>query len=351
MLREVAIVNFRNIERVDLSPAPGVNFIFGDNGAGKSSLLEAVDFLSRGRTFRTRLSRTLIREGNRELTVSAALEGGARLGSRRRVSGPGVARAEIRMGGREAASQADMAAALPVTVFHTGAQRQAQSEAGHWRNVLDWGVFHVKPAFRAAWRNYRGALRQRNTLLREPLPNGALGQWNEQLAKQAQILDSARSDYTEKLIAEVEASAAAQGKPLRVAYFRGWPAEEDLGRLLDKAETDDRRVGYTRHGPHRATLRLSWERTPASERASRGEQKNIAALLMLAQVRLFTELTGRRCVVMVDDLAAEFDERRQNWLLEELERTGQQVFVTSAEASLATNEARVFRMEGGRLSD
>ncbi len=353
MLRELTVVNFRNIERIDFSPGSGINFIFGDNGAGKSSLLEAVDFLSRGRTFRTRLSRALIREGSGGLVVSATLEDGRRLGTRREAGEASPAnRGETRLDGEDVSTQAEMAAALPVAVFHAGAQRLAQSESRHWRNTLDWGVFHVKPAFRGAWQTYSRALRQRNALLRASSSSASLAQWGGQMAAQAATLDSNRRDYAEKLIASAGAAAAAQGVPLEIKYVRGWPEGSDLSQVLAEAEPGDRRIGYTRQGPHRATLRLSWDGAPATERASRGQQRSIAALLMLAQIRLFTELSGRRCVVMVDDLAAEFDEHRRRWLLEGLAQTGQQVFVTAADEALkrsVADDVRMFHMKHGRL--
>ncbi len=363
VLHELTAVNFRSIESISLSPGPGINFVFGDNGAGKSSLLEAVDFLSRGRTFRTRLSRALIREGCNHLIISATLKDGRRLGAQRGRSGnpsdpegagnPGEGYTGGRIDGQEISSQAEMAAALPVITFHADAQRHVQSEARHWRNRLDWGVFHVKHSFRDAWKEYRRALRQRNELLRNPSPGGALKQWNRQMAERAETLDSDRSDYAGKLIAEVEAMATSLGFPLGIRYARGWADGKAFLEVLDEAEAGDRQVGYTRQGPHRATLRLFWEGMPASERASQGQRKSIAALLLLAQVRLFTALSGRHCVVLVDDLAAEFDAHGRRWLLEGLEGTRQQIFVTATDqvpGLVPRGEAKMFHMEHGRFS-
>lgn len=359
MLCELTVANFRNLKHIQLSPGPRVNIVSGGNGAGKSSLIEAMDFLSRGRTFRTRLSRPLIRDGNDELTVSAALDAGRHLGIRRQVNA-GEAKTSLRIDGENASSQAEMAAALPFIVFHAGHLKLVRSESQHWRNMLDWGVFHVKPLFRDAWRLYRRALRQRNLLLRESHGNrqgkggdGTLASWNRQMAEQAEILDSCRRDYAEALIATTEAMASAQNAPLGVRYSRGWPTEKgDFLRLLEESDPGDRRVGYTRYGPHRAALRLLWDGEPASERASRGQQKSAAAMLMLAQIRLFVEASGRSCVVAVDDLAAEFDERHRHWLLGELESTGQQVFVTVIDPFPlgGAPEARVFHMKHGEIS-
>ena len=352
MLRELTVTNFRNIKQLSFSPSPQINFIFGDNGAGKSSLLEAVDFLSRGRTFRTRLSRNLIREGSESLTLSATLESGRKIGAQRKGK-PGEISVENRLDGENVQAQAEMAAALPAIIFCAEVQKQAQSESKRWRNLLDWGVFHVKPAFRDAWKAYRRALRQRNTLLHQPASGQALMQWNQQMMKQAEILDSSRRAYAEQLIAAAEARAAAEQLPLRIQYVRGWPEEDDFGKVLKEAEADDRKAGYTRYGPHRATLRLLWEGRPLAQRASRGQQKSIGALLLLAQVHQFASLSDHRCVVMVDDLAAEFDERHCRWLLDELEGTGQQVFITATEDDpgfLTSGKVKRFHMKHGDLS-
>ncbi len=358
MLHRLTVAGFRNIERAEISLGQKLNFIIGDNGAGKSSLLEAVDFLSRGRTFRTRVTRALLREGSQEMLVSAVLKDGRRLGVRRALStARASAESEMRIDGQAARTQAEMAAALPVVVFHAGTAGQAKSETRHWRSVLDWGVFHVKPAFRDAWRAYQHALRQRNALLQEApstAGNGTMAQWNQQMAQQGEILDECRREYSRRLIALVEAAATARGDPFDVAYFRGWPEGCDLERALDADEPGDRRVGYTRRGPHRATWRLFWGGERASERASRGQMKSVSTAIMLAQVQLFSESNERGCVVMVDDLTSEFDERHSRRLLENLERTGQQVFVTATEETpdiTGCAAARRFRIERGKVSE
>ena len=352
MLHELTLLDFRNIQNIHFPPDSQINLIFGDNGAGKSSLLEAIDFLSRGRSFRTRLVRTLIREGCESLTVAAVLESGHRLGTRR-IKDRNVIRTESYLDSEAIPTQAQAAAALPVIVFHTNLAKQTQSDAKRWRSLLDWGVFHVKPAFSAAWKKYRHVLRQRNRLLLDRATHAALAAWDQQLVEQSEILDTLRREYAGRLINEVSTATAEHAFPLDLDYVRGWDEQRDLGSVLAEAEADDRRVGYTRYGPHRATLRLFWERVPVSERASQGQQKMIAAHLVLAQVRLFAGLSKQRCVVLVDDLVAAFDERHCRWMLEELAKTGQQVFITAThdiKDFAAGTTAKRFHMKHGELS-
>ena len=355
MLQELTVVNFRNIENIRFQPHPQINFILGDNGAGKSSLLEAVDFLSRGRTFRTRLSRAIIREGSQQLSVSATLKLGLHLGARRKAAtSTQKPQTENRVNGQIASSQAKMASLLPLVVFHAGHLNSGRSETGHWRSVLDWGVFHVKPAFQDAWVSYRRATRQRNNLLKKPSRSQELAPWNQKMIEQSEILDACRRNYAEKIIDQVQMTATRQNTPLSVEYIAGWPQKKGgFKQVLEEAESGDRHVGYTRYGPHRATLRLLWDGFPASERASQGQQKGIAALFMLVQVRLFVELSGRNCVVMIDDWAAEFDKHRREWLFEELMQIDQQVFVTDTEMPVLSanldKKAKVFHMKHGCL--
>ncbi len=356
MLHQLTVSGFRNIERVELSPGQKLNFIIGDNGAGKSSLLEAVDFLSRGRTFRTRLTRPLFREGSREMIISAALRDGRRLGIRRMSPAACVpAASETRIDGEAVRTQSEMAAALPVVVFHAGTTGQARSETRHWQGVLDWGVFHMEPSFRKAWQAYQHALRQRNALLLEQPRAPAsrtMAQWNQRIVQQGGMLDTFRRKYSKRLVALVEAAATEKGDPLEMAYFRGWPEGRDLEQILEADESGDRRIGYTRRGPHRATWRLLWDGEQASERASRGQLKNISTIIMLAQVQLFSEFSQHGCVVMMDDLTSEFDEQHSQSLLEDLERTEQQVFVTATEKTsgmVGCRDAKLFRIEQGQI--
>lgn len=357
MLRQLTVAGFRNIEHAELSPGQKLNFIIGDNGAGKSSLLEAVDFLSRGRTFRTRLTRALFRKGGQEMMISAVLEDGRRLGIRR-ISPANFtpSESEMRIDGQAVRAQAEMATALPVVIFHAGATGQTKSESRHWQGVLDWGAFHMEPAFRGAWRAYQQALRQRNALLTgrpNALTSSTLEQWNRQMAQQGGMLDAFRREYSKRLIPLVETAAAAKGDPLEMTYFKGWAEDCDLEQILDDDEPGDRQIGYTRRGPHRATWRLLWDGERASERASRGQLKDISTMITLGQVQLFSEFNQHGCIVMMDDLTSEFDEQHSRSLLESLERTGQQIFVTATEeisGMMDCRDAKLFRIERGKIS-
>ena len=118
---------------------------------------------------------------------------------------------------------------------------------------------------------------------------------------------------------------------IKLGYRRGWSQSEVLGSALDAALSQDRRLGYTRLGPHAADLGIHCDGARAAARVSRGQQKALVAALVCAQARLYRRHQGRDCVLLVDDLPAELDGERRGRLTRALVELPVQVFVTSIE--------------------
>ena len=350
-LTRLALRDFRCFTDLELDLSPRANLITGANASGKTSLLEGVFFLGRSRSFRTPKSEQLVRHGAEGFIVSGQLrgEGG--------ILALGIAKGhkglEARIGGQPVQSLAQLAERLPVQLFDAGAHQLIEGGPRHRRQFLDWGVFHVEPGFLTVWRRYQRALKQRNALLRQRAGEDLLKTWEPELAEAGFLLDQNRRTYLADLesLALEWASRLLGGMELSFQYLRGWGEGRSLEEALAVGRQRDREQGVTQAGPHRAELALRLGGLPADQQVSRGQQKVLAGALLLAQAMHLRRSTGRACVLLLDDLAAELDGSHLGRFQDLVQETEAQVFLTSVEAGRAGRwpEARMFHVEQGKI--
>ena len=350
-LKSLRVEQFRCIELADLAPDESQNLIIGPNASGKTSLLEAIFFLGRGRSFRARGSRGVARQGAQEFTVAAKVVDNGR---RRQIGvGGGGAGTIARIDGEPAASLAELATILPVQVIDPGVHELIEGGPDHRRRFLDWGVFHVEPVFLQAWRRYRRVLRQRNAVLKHDPGEAALRPWDEQLTTAGVQVDAARRAYMASFLPELRDRAEEIADfELAAEYRSGWPAGKSLAEALAQSLDRDRETGVTQVGPHRGDVVFRRLDRRLASRVSRGQQKLAAAALVIAQTALFCRHAGRRCVLLVDDPAAELDKAGRARLLGAIEGLDCQLFLTALETESVTPNGphRLFHVEQGRFS-
>lgn len=354
-LRRLELYDFRCFAQAALEPDPGFTLILGPNASGKTSLLEAVFFLGRGRSFRTAATESLVREGTAGFQIRGRLADAAG-----RDVPLGLAwqagRFEARFDAQPVATLVELARHFPVLVIDSDVHRLI-AEGPRWRRrYLDWLVFHVEPDFFAVWRRYQRALRQRNALLRSSSSLREQETWEKELVAAGEALDERRRKGLAALAALAGrlASEALGGLPVELAYRPGWSAELSFADALAEGRSRDQALGQTRVGPHRADLTLRVAGQPADEWVSRGQQKALAVALVLAQARLLAQVTGRHPLLLVDDLPAELDAEHQERVWRLLTETGGQVLMTAihrqALPETLVARARLFHVEQGRLS-
>jgi len=305
-LRRVRITAFRCIAAAELALDAGRNYIYGANGAGKTSILEAVFLLGRGRSFRTRHTRSLVRHGEESLTVYGEVEDGPRI---RRVGAAFQGgHLDKRLDGESATGSA-LAEILPIQSLGPDSHELIEGGPSGRRRLLDWGVFHVERGYLETWRRYRRSLGQRNTALKAAAtPNSELRAWTAGLIEAGEEMDRWRAAYVARLAERVaEQGRALLGRDLTLDYRRGWPAEQGLAEALASSETRDRLSGHTELGPHRADIGVYVEGRKVETVASRGQQKLVAAALILGQEQVLSAANGAKGVLLVDDPAAELD--------------------------------------------
>lgn len=352
-LRRVDIRNFRCWERCRIDPASGLNLIIGENASGKTSLLEAIYFLGRARSFRQTPPNRLIRRGADVFNLNAEVVSEdrrpLRIGIERK---PGNTR--LRLDGREDVPLLDLVSALPVQVIDPNIHRLLEEGPRHRRRYLDWGVFHVEHGFFPAWRRYRRALRQRNGALRRGLPKTDVIVWDSELVHAAKDVDACRRSYLhalERVLPEMVGEILGEGEVV-LDYHPGWPLDEDYGSALLHSLERDRRMGFTQHGPHRADLRVRVASMTARDWVSRGQQKVLTAALLLAQAALLDRRRGIRPVLLIDDLAAELGGTYRAAVMRAIGRLRGQCFLTFLDEALVpegTGECAMFHVEHGRV--
>ncbi len=350
-ISELRIQNFRCFTKCDIEPGSGINLIVGDNASGKSSLLEAIFYLGRGRSFRRTPSSRVVRTGTKSFAISGTIKSETRRPLRIGVErDAGTQR--FKVGTQENAAVLDLVSALPLQIIDPNLHRLLEDGPDYRRRYMDWGVFHVEQNFYPAWRRYRRALRQRNSALRNGQPKTSVIAWNAELVQSALKVDACRRGYIESLSAVMP---SMMGKVLGdgevvLDYQPGWPKDQELGEALARGLEGDQRSGFTRVGPHRADLRVQVDTLIAKDWASRGQQKVITAILLLAQAALLDSRRGIKPLLLIDDLAAELGASYRESLISAVQQLKGQCFLSFLDQTLAPqgiNDVAMFHVEHG----
>lgn len=325
-----------------------VNLVTGANGAGKTSLLEAIYLLGRGRSFRTRHTERLVAHDAARLTVFGRTDAPnfptVGLGYDRQ-SG-----LQARVGGREVRSLAELSEAFPVQIMDPGIHRLVEEGPAYRRRWLDWGVFHVEPGFVQAWTEHARTLKQRNAALKRRVDPGP---WEPELVRHGTLLSLARARTVRRLEPYWRQTLTALlGEPVSLSYYQGWSQDKTLAEALATQRTRDLERGSTGQGAHRFDVRLSIKGRSAREVLSRGQQKLLGAALALSMARLAGSEGRRPPTVLLDDPAAELDREHTDALVSEIRTLQGQLVVTALHREEARfgHPDRAFHVEQGRVT-
>jgi DNA replication and repair protein RecF len=339
---------FRCLTAVELELDPKANLFIGPNASGKTSLLEAAFFLSRGRSFRSRRREALIAHGADDFVLAAQVQGLTRvipLGVRATRGDT-----EWRVGGAAAASIADLAEQFPAQVIDPEVHKLLEEGPGRRRRFLDWGVFHVEHGFLPNWRRYHLALRQRNAALKKDATDTDLVAWERELASSGEALASQRSGYIEGLATPLaRIGGALLDEPIALVHQRGWDPDRPLLDALAADRNRDRRYRATQVGPHRCDITVLVGGQLAKDRVSRGQQKLVAAGLILAQLEIQERERPGRSALLLDDPAAELDGENLKRLMALVREVPAQLWVTSLKHEIAglVHGGEVFHVKHG----
>jgi DNA replication and repair protein RecF len=354
ILGELTLRDLRCIEQAELSLHPGRNLVWGGNGSGKTSLLEGIFLLGRGRSFRTRNSERLVRHGQGRLVVFGRTENsGPDAGGFVHAVGVEVDRREgtrARIDAAAVGSLADLSRVFPVQVIDPEIHKLIEEGGRRRRRWLDWAVFHVEPQFADWWVRYGRAVRQRNAALR--VRGGGTKPWDVEVAALGERISEARRGVVEQMQPYWREVVAGLACPVgELQYFRGWGAQHSLAEALEASRARDELRGLTHMGPHRADVLIRVGGRLAREVLSRGQQKLMAVALTLAQLRLLREVSGTTPTLLLDDPSAELDAEHLGHFVRQIAPLGCQLVITSLhpETPAFGTPDRVFHVEQGRV--
>ncbi|GGC10582.1 DNA replication and repair protein RecF [Marinobacterium zhoushanense] len=359
LISQLQVRNVRNLSAVELQPASRINLLYGENGSGKTSLLEAIHLLGLGRSFRTQQYRQLIQSERDELLVFSQIDPFNRGESRPL----GVSRARegelrVRYAG-ESIGSAELASLMPLLVINSDTFALLEGSPSVRRQFIDWGGFHSDPGFIRLWRGFHRVLKQRNSLLKcGKIDSRVRALWDTELVAFAEPLTALRSAYVEALIPVFEEilSELLSGVQVQLRFSAGWDAKRSLAQVLEENFERDLRQGFSSSGPQRADLRFRVEGQDAAERLSRGQKKLVVSALKLAQGALFHRQSQRACVYLIDDLPSELDERHCRQFCRFLEKSANQCFITCVDPGLLSRVWKedtalaLFRVDQGTIS-
>ena len=358
-LKRLFIQHLRNLDSIDISPSEQVNLIFGENGSGKTSILEAINVLGVGRSFRSHKHKPLINHQQDSFTVFGKVNAEGTeipVGINRQSNGT----ATFKANGALVPSAAALASYLPIQVINSDTFQLLEGSPKVRRQFMDWLVFHVEPGFFQVWKDAQRCLKHRNSLLRrDRMDRFELATWDKELAQYSEQIHAYRqvcmTKFFETFYSLIQEFIAIEG--IELTYYCGWDQNKDYASILADSVEKDRRQGFTQIGSHRADLRIAVKGFPAAEVLSRGQQKLLVCALKIAQGYVFSRLTERRCIYLIDDLPAELDEQHRYLLVKWLDSMGTQTFVTGVEQQILVDawrqlpgtEIKLFHVEQGKI--
>jgi DNA replication and repair protein RecF len=349
IIQELKVNNLRNLSSVNIELSTGVNLIVGPNASGKTSLIEAVYLLGRGKTFRETRLENIIQDGKESTTIFAKMVGNKRETIGLIKNRKGI---EISINGNRQNRVSTLADHFPINLITPKTHEIIEAGPEIRRRFLDWAVFHVEPTYKNIVSSYLKLVKERNHLLKND--HSLLTLWEASIEKQADIINKYRNAYLTKLTPHFnEVVTSYKNMPhLILSYNQGSDSSRSLSAVLRSKRDIDISRGFTSAGPHRADLKILIDSKMAKSRLSRGEQKIATVALIVAQIKLLNEVANKKPLLLIDDLAAELDEKNRQTTLSLIRGIGIQVLLTSTSKNLiplVENET-VFHVEQGMVS-
>ena len=365
-LDRLRLYDFRNYTHLDAEFVPGVNLLVGDNAQGKTNLLEAIGYLSTGRSFRTAKPQELIRFGAEFCDLQAEITGAAREQTLRAVLFAARRPRQLYIGGVKQKSAAGLSGVLTTVLFCPEELQVLRGGAAGRRKLLDTALCQLRPAYAAALAEYGRLQEQKSRILKdhavmpsllEPLP-----EYNYRMAQVGAVLIEYRARYLCALEAAAEAyhrEFSGGREQLRLRYqtvstiedpFA--PRKELFEAILLHQERHYRaelESGQCLTGPHKDDFEASIDEKPVKSFASQGQTRTASISLKLAERELLRRDTGEEPVLLLDDVLSELDARRQDFVLNQI-RTGQ-VFITCCETDRLTDLGKTMHIAAGALRE
>ena len=354
--------DYRNYERADISPCPGITVLHGANAQGKTGVLEAVYLCCTGRSHRTSRDKELIRWDQPQGLVQLSVD---------REDGiheidiklSAIARKQVLINGSPISRSGELMGHANGVLFSPEDLRMVKDGPAERRRFIDMELSQIKPAYYYALQRYHRALTQRNAVLKEaqrsPAILSTLDQWDEQLAHCGAQIIGHRRKFIAKLhdsASDIHKDITAGIEDLQVRYDESLLADADGSALveafikaLQMAKNNDMRRMTTTIGPHRDDLSLTINGVDVRAYGSQGQQRTCALSLKLSELNVMKQATGEWPILMLDDVMSELDPNRRRQLFGRLEGIQTLVTCTDPDDLAGAEVGMMVKVENGHI--
>lgn len=304
---ELFTANFRNLESSKIALHNDLNFIIGDNGSGKSSLLESLFYLGHGKSFRTSNIESLINTQFSDFIISVKTKENYQLGIQRNRLGE----VKIKVNGSKQTKLSELAKNIAVQIVTPESFKLFFGGPKERRKFVDLGMFHVEHNFSEDWKSFSRVLKQRNSCLRNKSSHQQLPYWTEEFCNYSNVIAQYRSKYILALKDELNSWLKVLlpniEDEINIQYRQGWHGKKELMAVLEQNREKEIERGYSLFGAHKFDLRFLVNNLSIEHTLSRGQQKLFLIALTYAQSKLIEQVKRLKPILLIDDIGAELD--------------------------------------------
>ncbi|WP_068547035.1 DNA replication/repair protein RecF [Thalassotalea crassostreae] len=328
-ITKLSVNNFRNLAATNNSFDEKLNLIIGNNGSGKSSLLESIFFLGHGKSFRTTRIENLVSKEHDAFVVSARDDKSNQLGVQRYKDGL----FNIKINGDSKFRLSDLAKNIAVQVITPETFRLFFGGPKERRKFVDLGLFHVEHHYAELWRNFRKVLIQRNACLKNRIRGQQFDYWTTEFCQYSKQLADIRKQYIDTLSEELEPWLTillpSLKEKIRLSYSQGWAGKKDLADVLAENNERELKYGHSLFGAHKFDVSFHCDKTNIEQVLSRGQQKLFLMALTIAQASLIFNSQQVTPILLIDDIGAELDSGSRSALATAIKELNCQLFITA----------------------
>lgn len=354
-LTQLKINGFRCYESLNLNFEQRINVFSGTNGAGKTSVLEAIYFLSTGKSFRSKRNKNLINHASNELTVFAQYQDNQGSINKVGVSLNKSLSKKIKLNTQAIKNQSEIAHAIPVVSIDPDSYLFLDKPPQYRRSFLDWLVFHVKPEYLEIWSRVSRCQKQLNTLYKEK-NLVQLNHWEAHYVEYAQQLTEMRFSVFKELKDLIKHKIniiIPELTALDLTFYQGWSKDISLSDQINKDRAKNLLYGNLNQGVHKMDIKNSIDHKTAHENLSRGQKKLLSIIYYLSYIDLLSNQLKVNPILCLDDMDAELDTEKTQILCDFIQHSHNQAFISTVDSNKLMSilpNACLFHVEHNRVT-